>query len=252
MAYLELKNLTVEFSGFRAVDEVSMNINKGELRVIIGPNGAGKTTIIDMITGKTRPTAGSIILNGKNITGMESDKISSQYRIGRKFQGPNIFDNMTVYENIEVALAGYNKLLQTLFYRHTKKVDEEINNILKQINLYEKRDLFAVSLSHGQKQWLEIGMVMAQKPEVITLDEPTSGMTADETYKTGELIKTVMKGKTVIVIEHDIDFVKQIAERITVLNHGQILAEGTYDEVTTNPEVIKVYLKTDDEEENNA
>jgi urea transport system ATP-binding protein len=252
MAYLELKDLTVEFSGFRAVDEVSININKGELRVIIGPNGAGKTTIIDMITGKTRPTAGSIILEGKNITGMESDKISSQYKIGRKFQGPNIFDNMTVYENVEVALAGHNKLLQTLFYCHTKKVDDEINAILKQINLYGQRDLFAVSLSHGQKQWLEIGMVMAQKPEVITLDEPTSGMTADETYKTGELIKTVMKGKTVIVIEHDIDFVKQIAEKITVLNHGQILAEGTYDEVTANPEVIKVYLKTDDEEEKNA
>jgi urea transport system ATP-binding protein len=252
MAYLELKDLTVDFSGFRAVDEVSININKGELRVIIGPNGAGKTTIIDMITGKTHPTAGSIILEGKNITGMESDKISSQYKIGRKFQGPNIFDNMTVYENVEVALAGHNKLLQTLFYCHAKKVDDEINAILKQINLYGQRDLFAVSLSHGQKQWLEIGMVMAQKPEVITLDEPTSGMTADETYKTGELIKTVMKGKTVIVIEHDIDFVKQIAEKITVLNHGQILAEGTYDEVTANPEVIKVYLKTDDEEEKNA
>ncbi len=246
MALLELKNLTVEFSGFRAVNEVNLSVEKGELRVIIGPNGAGKTTVIDMITGKTKPTYGSVLLDGENIAGKDTYKISSKYKIGRKFQGPNVFDYMSVYENIEVALSGYSSLLKTFLYRKSKETKEEIISILKQINLYEEKDIFPTYLSHGQRQWLEIGMVLAQKPEIITLDEPTAGMTAEETYKTGELIKTIMKGKTVIVIEHDIDFVKQIAEKITVLSQGEILAEGTYDEITTNPEVIQVYLKTDE------
>lgn len=248
MAYLELKNLTVEFSGFRAVDEVNLSIEKGELRVIIGPNGAGKTTIIDMITGKTKPTYGNILLNGTHIEGKDSYQIASKYKVGRKFQGPNVFDYMTVYENIEVALSGFTSLGKTFSYRRTKEIATEITEILKQINLYEQRDMMPTFLSHGQRQWLEIGMVLAQKPEVITLDEPTAGMTADETYKTGELIKTIMKGKTVIVIEHDIDFVKQIAETITVLSQGRVLAEGSYDEITSNKEVIKVYLKKDEEE----
>lgn len=249
MGYLELKNLTVEFNGFRAVDEVNLEIEKGEHRVIIGPNGAGKTTIIDMITGKTKPTYGSIMLNGENIAKKEPYEISSKYKVGRKFQGPNVFDYMTVYENVEVALSGFSSLRKTFFYRRTKAIKEEIDDILKKINLYNKRDIMPTSLSHGERQWLEIGMVLAQKPEVITLDEPTAGMTADETYKTGELINNVMKDKTVIVIEHDIDFVKQIAQTITVLNQGKLLAEGTYDEITSNAEVVKVYLKSDIEEE---
>lgn len=249
MAYLEIKNLTVEFNGFRAVDEVNLSIEKGEIRVIIGPNGAGKTTIIDMITGKTKPTYGSIQIDGDNIAGKPSHIISSVYKIGRKFQGPNVFDNMTVYENIEVALSGYSTLRRAFAYRRTKQVKEKIEDILRKINLYDKRDILTTSLSHGQRQWLEIGMVLAQEPEIITLDEPTAGMTADETYKTGEMIKTIMKDKTVIVIEHDIDFVKQIAQKITVLNQGKLLAEGNYEEITTNPEVIRVYLKNDEEDQ---
>ncbi len=247
MSYLELKHLTVEFSGFRAVDEVDLAIEKGELRVIIGPNGAGKTTIIDMITGKTKPTYGTIYLNGENITGKDSYQIASKYKVGRKFQGPNVFDYMSVYDNIEVSMSGFNQLKKTFSYRRTKEIASEIETILKKINLYHQKDMMPTFLSHGQRQWLEIGMVLAQNPEVITLDEPTAGMTADETYKTGELIKTVMKGKTVIVIEHDIDFVKQIAEKITVLSQGKVLAEGNYDEITSNPEVISVYLKSDEE-----
>lgn len=249
MAYLELRNLTVEFQGFRAVDEVNLSIERGEVRVIIGPNGAGKTTIIDMITGKTKPTYGAILLDGENIAGKEPYQISDKYKVGRKFQGPNVFDYMTVYENVEVALSGYHTLRKTLFFRKSKETRREIEEILKQINLYEQRDIYPTYLSHGQRQWLEIGMVLAQKPQIITLDEPTAGMTADETYKTGELIKKIMKDKTVIVIEHDIDFVKQIAQTITVLNQGRILAEGSYEEITANPEVIRVYLKADDEEE---
>ncbi len=247
MAYLELKDLTVEFGGFRAVNEVNLSIDKGELRVIIGPNGAGKTTIIDMITGKTKPTYGAIILDGENIAGKDPYQISSKYKVGRKFQGPNVFDYMTVYENIEVALSGYNTLRKVFGYRKTTAIKDEIEQILRQINLYEQRGIMPTYLSHGQRQWLEIGMVLAQKPEVITLDEPTAGMTADETYKTGEMIKTIMKGRTLIVIEHDIDFVKQIANKITVLSQGQVLAEGSYDEITSNPEVIRVYLKSDEE-----
>lgn len=247
MAYLELRDVSVVFSGFRAVNKVNLKIEKGELRVLIGPNGAGKTTIMDMITGKTKPTEGQIFLDGHDITGAAPYKIANTYRIGRKFQGPNIFANMTVFENVEVALRGFSSLLKTFTYRRTPQIVEKIDDILNQINLYDYRDMISASLSHGQRQWLEMGMVLAQNPNVILLDEPTSGMTADETYKTGEMILNVMEGRTILVIEHDIDFVKQIAKKVTVLNHGEILAEGTYDEITNNPEVVRVYLKSDDE-----
>lgn len=247
MGYLDLRNLTVEFSGFRAVNEVNMTIQKGELRTLIGPNGAGKTTIIDMVTGKTKPTYGSILLDGREIAGKDPYEISGKYRVGRKFQGPNVFDYMSVEENIEVALSGFSTLGKTFTYRRKQDKKDEIEEILEQINLKEQKDVFPTYLSHGQRQWLEIGMVLAQKPEIITLDEPTAGMTADETYKTGELILNIMKDKTMIVVEHDIDFVKQISQKITVLSQGEILAEGSYSEITSNQEVIRVYLKTDEE-----
>lgn len=248
MSYLEFKDLTVEFNGFRAVNGINLSIDKGEIRVIIGPNGAGKTTIIDMITGKTQPTYGAVLLDNQIISGKRPYQVANLNKIGRKFQGPNVFDYMTVYENLEVAYGGYTSLLKTILYRRKPEIVEELDEILKQINLYEQKDEYPLYLSHGQRQWLEIGMVLAQKPEIITLDEPTAGMSVEETFKTGELIKTIMEDKTVIVIEHDIDFVKQIASTITVLNQGEILAEGTYDEITNNPEVIKVYLKSDDED----
>lgn len=247
-AYLELKNLTVEFQGFRAVDNVNMKIAKGEIRTIIGPNGAGKTTIIDMITGKTKPTSGAVYLEGENIAGKEPYEIAERFGVGRKFQGPNVFDGMSVAENIEVALGGHTSLARALSFRRTREVRERIDEILEQVNLADLRDLPPTYLSHGQRQWLELGMVQAQDPRIVTLDEPTAGMTADETYKTGELIKRVMKGKTVIVIDHDIDFVRQIASTITVLNQGRVLAEGDYEAITSNPEVIRVYLKADSEE----
>ncbi|MGE1062919.1 urea ABC transporter ATP-binding protein UrtD [Megasphaera paucivorans] len=250
--YLELKHLTVDFNGFLAVHDVSLGIEKGETRVIIGPNGAGKTTIIDMITGKTKPTQGEILLNGVNIAGKESYDISNTYGIGRKFQGPNVFDEMSVYENLEVALSGHTSLWQAFTYRRTRAVDVRLEEILSQINLTEQRDMLPRFLSHGQRQWLEMGMILAQNPAIITLDEPAAGMTDDETFKTGEMIKSVMKDKTVIVVEHDMDFIKQIAKTVTVLNQGEILAEGTYEEVSHNAEVIRVYLKTDDTEEEEA
>lgn len=245
MAFLELHEVSVSFSGFLAVDQVSLTVAEGETRVVIGPNGAGKTTIIDMVTGKTAPTSGRISLAGEDITGLSPHEIAGKYGVGRKFQGPNLFDYLTVYENVEVALAGHSSVLNTFLYRKNRAIADEIKTILEQINLYGKKDVISTSLSHGERQWLEMGMVIAQKPRLITLDEPTAGMAADETYKTGEMIKTMMKDKTVIVVEHDIDFVEQIAETVTVLHQGRVLAEGNFAEVKRNPRVVQVYLKDD-------
>lgn len=242
---LKIKHLSVDFKGFQVIDDIDLNINEGELRVIIGPNGAGKTTLMDMITGKTRPTLGKILVAGENITKKDPSVISSKYKIGRKFQGPNVFDNMTVYDNILMAISGYSTVWKTLTFRKDKKTEARVQEILQFINLFEEWEILAVNLSHGQRQWLEIGMVMAQDARLIILDEPTAGMTAAETYKTGELIlKLKAAGRhTLLVIEHDMDFVKQIAETVTVLYQGKFLAEGTYDEIEKNPKVIQVYLK---------
>lgn len=250
--YLELKDLTVSFDGFLAVSDVNLSIEKKEKRVIIGPNGAGKTTIIDMITGKTKPTKGEILLNGVNIAGKDPYEIAQKYSIGRKFQGPNVFDDMSVYENLEVALRGYESVWKAFCYRRTPAIKAKLDNLLEEINLTEQKDIYPQYLSHGQRQWLEMGMVLAQDPEIITLDEPAAGMTDNETFKTGEMIKTVMKDKTMIVVEHDMDFIRQIAEKVTVLSQGKVLAEGTYDEVSHNQEVVNVYLKSADDEEGDA
>ncbi len=242
---LEVKNLSVEFNGFKAFTEVNMKIYDGELRVIIGPNGAGKTTFMDLVTGKTKPTSGKVIFDGKDITGKSTTEITRNYHIGRKFQGPNVFDNMTVKENIEIAMEGYNSMRKCIFFHRTNEFRNKVEEILKLIDLYDYRHFMASDLSHGQRQWLEIGMVVAQNPKLIILDEPTAGMTADETYKTGEMIKKLKGSHTLIVVEHDMDFVRQVAEYVTVLNYGRLLAEGTMEEVENNEEVIAVYLKED-------
>ncbi len=242
---LEVKNLSVEFNGFKALTSVNMKIYDGELRVIIGPNGAGKTTFMDLVTGKSTPTSGKVIFDGKDITGKSTTEITRNYHIGRKFQGPNVFDNMTVKENIEIAAEGFNSLHSCVFFRKTKAFKDKVDEVLKKIDLYDYRHFFAGDLSHGQRQWLEIGMVVAQNPRLIILDEPTAGMTADETYKTGEMIKKLKGEHTLIVVEHDMDFVRQVAEYVTVLNYGKLLAEGTMEEVQKNEEVIAVYLKED-------
>ncbi len=242
---LEVKNLSVEFNGFKAFTEVNMKIYDGELRVIIGPNGAGKTTFMDLVTGKTTPTSGKVIFDGVDITGKSTTEITRDYHIGRKFQGPNVFDNMTVKENIEIAMEGYNSMHRCVFFRKSKEFKEKVEEILKLIDLYDYRHFMASDLSHGQRQWLEIGMVVAQNPKLIILDEPTAGMTADETYKTGEMIKKLKGDHTLIVVEHDMDFVRQVAEYVTVLNYGRLLAEGTMEEIQNNEEVIAVYLKED-------
>lgn len=242
---LEVKNLSVEFNGFQALTEVNMKIYDGELRVIIGPNGAGKTTFMDLVTGKSVPTNGKVIFDGADITGKPTSEITRNYHIGRKFQGPNVFDNMSVKQNIEIAVEGYNSIMKCVFFRRTPQFRERVDGILKRIDLYDYRHFQASDLSHGQRQWLEIGMVIAQNPRLIILDEPTAGMTADETYKTGEMIKKLKGEHTLIVVEHDMDFVRQVAEYVTVLNYGRLLAEGTMEEIQNNEEVIAVYLKED-------
>ncbi len=242
---LEVKHLSVEFNGFQALTDVNMKIYDGELRVIIGPNGAGKTTFMDLVTGKTVPSSGKILFDGQDITGKNTTDIVRNYHIGRKFQGPNVFDTMTVRQNIEVAMENYNSIRKCVFFRHNKKFTNRLTEILKTIDLEDAGDSMANDLSHGQRQWLEIGMVIAQNSRLIILDEPTAGMTADETYKTGEMIKKLRGEHTLIVVEHDMDFVRQVAEYVTVLNYGTVLAEGTMEEVQNNEDVIAVYLKED-------
>ncbi|MEK5061461.1 urea ABC transporter ATP-binding protein UrtD [Paenibacillus sp. FSL H7-0326] len=239
---LETNGLTVEFSGFSAISDLHFSLNRGELRVVLGPNGAGKTTLMDLITGKTKPKSGNIMFNGNDITGMEPFDIS-KLGVGRKFQGPNIFDNMTVIENIEVAFKGNHSVLKALFFKKNSEMKDRINYVLDKINLKIKYRDIAGNLSHGEKQWLEMGMLLVQDPELIILDEPTAGMTAEETYQTGELIQNLFKDRSVIVVEHDMAFVRQVAQYVTVLHQGRLLAEGTLEEIENNTKVQEVYLK---------
>ncbi|MDR2133297.1 MAG: ATP-binding cassette domain-containing protein [Clostridiales Family XIII bacterium] len=242
-AILELMDVTVDFKGFLAVDSVSLSVGRGEVRTIIGPNGAGKSTLIDLITGKTRLKFGKIVFDGADITLRPPHEIAHAHGIGRKFQGPNTFFDMSVFDNLLLALRGSTRVRKNIFYRKTGDTRSKINDILKLIGLEDKEDALVSALSYGEKQWVEIGMVLAQDAKLVILDEPTTGMTADETYKTGEMIRAMRKDRTIIVSEHDMDFVRQVAETVTVMNQGKILAEGTFEEIRQNPEVISVYLK---------
>jgi len=240
---LELKNVTVDFHGFLAVNSVSLTVERGEVRTIIGPNGAGKSTLIDLITGKTKLKFGKIVFDGADISHTPPYRIARIHRIGRKFQGPNTFSDMTVYDNLLLSLRGTEGLLKSVFYRKSDDADSKIGDILELIGLSDKAGAAVASLSHGEKQWVEIGMVLAQDAKLIILDEPTTGMTADETRKTGDMIRAMRGDRTIIVSEHDMDFVKQVAETVTVMNQGEILAEGSFAEIQENPEVVRVYLK---------
>lgn len=242
---LETQHISVDFNGFQALTDINIKVYEGELRVIIGPNGAGKTTFMDIVTGRTHPTEGKVFFNGANITALSPSDIAAKYKIGRKFQGPNVFDNMTVMQNIEIAMCGYHSLTSCLFFHRSKDFLAKLDATLEAVDLYDYRAFLACDLSHGQRQWLEIGMVLAQDPALIILDEPTAGMTVDETYKTGEMIKRLKGNHTLIAVEHDMDFVRQVAEYVTVLDYGKLLAEGTMEEIQNNSDVIAVYLKED-------
>jgi urea transport system ATP-binding protein len=238
---LAIEELTVSFDGFKAVDNLNLYVDKDELRVIIGPNGAGKTTVLDMICGKTKPTSGSIKFRNRELVGMAEHKIVHA-GVGRKFQTPSIYENLTAFENLEVSFPKGRSVLGCIGFRRTPDVIERINEVAKEIGLEECMDMEGAYLSHGQKQWLEIGMLLMQEPELIMLDEPVAGMSPAEREQTAKLIKRITKGRSIIIIEHDMEFVSSIADKVTVLHLGKLLAEGTMSEIKTNPKVVEVYL----------
>jgi urea transport system ATP-binding protein len=238
---LALENVSVSFDGFRAVNALNLYIDKGELRVIIGPNGAGKTTVLDLICGRTRVSEGSIRFKNQEITGRKEQDIV-RLGIGRKFQTPTIYEDLTVFENLELSLPYGRNVTGALFWKRTDEVARRVREVAGMIFLEEQLDRPAETLSHGQKQWLEIGMLLIQDPELLMLDEPVAGMSVSERGKTAELLKEIIKDRSVIVIEHDMKFVESIAHRVTVLHQGQVLAEGDMQTVQANPKVREVYL----------
>ena len=239
---LYLEHLTVSFDGFKALDDLTLYVDPGELRCIIGPNGAGKTTMMDVITGKTRPDSGSAWFGQRvNLLTLTEPEIA-QAGIGRKFQKPTVFEHLSVFENLELALAGDKSFWKTLVARLTPEQRDHVDEVLDVIGLTAERRVLARTLSHGQKQWLEIGMLLMQQPELLLVDEPVAGMTPQETERTAELLLSLAGKHSVIVVEHDMDFVRSIARCVTVLHEGRVIAEGDMDHVQNAPRVIEVYL----------
>jgi len=239
---LYLEDITVSFDGFRALNELTLYITAGELRCIIGPNGAGKTTMMDVITGKTRPDHGTAWFGQTtNLLEMTEPAIAAA-GIGRKFQKPTVFESHSVFENLELAMVGNKSVWHTLAATLNGAQRDRIDEVLGIINLTDRRVERAGALSHGQKQWLEIGMLLMQEPELLLVDEPVAGMTPQETERTAELLTSLAGERSVVVVEHDMDFVRSIAKIVTVLHEGRVLAEGSIDEVQNNQKVIEVYL----------
>ncbi len=242
-ALLEVSGVSVSFDGFKAINNLSFNIDATELRAIIGPNGAGKTTFMDIVTGKTKPDEGRIIWGGqsRSLLGMNEAKIA-RAGIGRKFQKPTVFEDQTVYENLMMALKEDRTPLSVLFFKpradHREKVEALAEKIGLSCGLHRKSG----ELSHGQKQWLEIGMLLAQEPRLLLVDEPAAGMTPEEREHTTELLREAAKTRAVVVVEHDMEFVRRLDCKVTVLHEGSVLAEGSLDHVTANQKVIDVYL----------
>jgi urea transport system ATP-binding protein len=242
-ALLYLNGVTVSFDGFRALNNLSLAVEPGEMRAIIGPNGAGKTTMMDVVTGKTRPQEGDVYFDcGEvDLTRLDESTIA-ELGIGRKFQKPTVFESHTVEDNLRLALKADRHAFATLLWRGSLEETARINGILDTVRLTPLRERLAGSLSHGQKQWLEIGMLLAQEPKLMLVDEPVAGMTDAETRQTAELLKEINRTRTVIVVEHDMTFVRDLGVKVTVLHEGTVLAEGTIDQVSENERVIDVYL----------
>jgi len=239
---LYLEDLTVSFDGFKALNNLSLYVDPGELLCVIGPNGAGKTTMMDVVTGKTRPDSGTAWF-GRDIDLLRlSEPEIVDAGIGRKFQKPTVFEQLTVFENLELALAGGRSFWRTLRARITAAQQRRIDEVLNIIGLAHQRALLARTLSHGQKQWLEIGMLLMQNPELLLVDEPVAGMTPHEIERTVELLLSLEGEHSIVVVEHDMHFVRSIARRVTVLHEGQVIAEGDMDKVQKDPRVIEVYL----------
>ena len=241
MAALKIDGIGVDFNGFKAVDSFSMAVEEGELRVLLGANGAGKTTLMDLISGKTKSTEGKIFLRDKDITNWQEHKIARE-GVGRKFQIPTVFRELTVRENFEVAGFEYRGVLLNVGPRRKKISAKRIEEVINLVNLREKEGDRAGNLSHGETQWLELGMVLVQNPKIILLDEPSAGMTVQETLKTSQIINDLKGKHTLIVVEHDMAFVREIAETITVMHLGKVLAEGSIQEIENNQAVKDAYL----------
>lgn len=243
---LKIKNISVVFDGFQALTEVNVNVKRNTIHFFIGPNGAGKTTLLDIICAKTKPTKGNVTFYPEDdekirLTGMKEYRIVNE-GVVRKFQVPSVFVNLTVFENMELSLKGNKGVWQSIFHRTSAEEKKLIDETLDKVGLLDKKNEAAGSLAHGQKQWLEIAMQFVRKPEIIMLDEPAAGMGKPETFKTGELLKEIKKECTVIVVEHDMDFVKQIADCVTVLHEGKVLMEGNVHDVLADETVQAVYL----------
>jgi urea transport system ATP-binding protein len=238
---LAVEDLTVSFDGFKAIDALNLYVDKNELRVIIGPNGAGKTTLLDLICGKTQASGGSIKFKNEELTTL-SEHTRVRRGIGRKFQTPSIYENLTVFQNLEVSFPKGRSVLGALFFKCDDEVTQRVQAVAAEIGLAELLPTEAGLLSHGQKQWLEIGMLLMQEPELLMLDEPIAGMSPRERELTAELLKRISGNRSLIVIEHDMDFVARIAHKVTVMHQGRILAEGPMEKVQSDPKVIDVYL----------
>ncbi len=239
---LSTNNLTVRFGGFTALNDLNFSLNKGELRVIIGPNGAGKTTFLDVITGKVRPTIGSVTFKGQSNLRRLSEYKIARLGIGRKFQTPRVYLNLTPRENLQLSCERPKSVFASLLGKPSRAAQRTVSGLLETIGLDRKADMPAHLLSHGEKQWLEIGMLVAQSPDLLLVDEPVAGLTDEETELTGKLLLDLAESHSIIVIEHDMEFVRQIATHVTVLHQGTVLCEGTMDEIQADPRVIEVYL----------
>ena len=238
---LAIEGLSVSFDGFKAVDDLNLYIDRNEVRVVIGPNGAGKTTVLDLICGKTKATAGSIQFENRELTKMREFDIV-RAGVGRKFQNPSIYENLTVFENLEMSFPKGRNVFGALFFQRTAEVVARVEEVAAEIFLGDLLQQQADLLSHGQKQWLEIGMLLMQDPALLMLDEPVAGMSVNERVQTADLLRRISQGRSVLVIEHDMEFVKSIAHKVTVLHQGKVLAEGSMESVQSNPKVIEVYL----------
>ena len=240
---LEVSGVSVSFDGFKAINNLSFAIGGAELRAVIGPNGAGKTTFMDIVTGKTRPDCGRVIWGkmSQNLIGMNEAQIA-QIGIGRKFQKPTVFEDQTVFENLLLALKNKRNVWSVLTYRRHAWDGSKVSELAEEIGLLDALDRMSGELSHGQKQWLEIGMLLAQDPQLLLVDEPAAGMTPDEREKTTDILVSAAQTRAVVVVEHDMEFVRRLNCRVTVLHEGSVLAEGPLDHVTSNPKVIEVYL----------
>lgn len=238
---LSVEGLTVSFDGFKAVDDLSFYVEQDEIHVIIGPNGAGKTTVLDLICGRTRATTGAVQFKGRDLLKMREDQIVHA-GVGRKFQTPSIYDDLTVFENLELSAPGSYTVFGSLAFKRTAESVAKIEEVAETIFLADQLGRKAALLSHGQKQWLEIGMLLIQDPELLMLDEPVAGMSVAERKKTAELLNRITKDRSVLVVEHDMKFVEDIAHKVTVLHQGKILAQGSMEKVQADPKVIEVYL----------